>query len=970
MMTPWASNRPLAATACDASTAAPSEFKKLPRPLALLTTPMPLTATTMDAVDGLLSPRLNQAPLVPPSPPWAAPPCVEVWASSPLVFAAPTVNVHQPPSTDSMLGPNGSFHHQSPAASSPPTSLLQPVVARAPSPPWVRVASPQQHAAPAPLPVPSVRPQSPPTAFPTTTAAPAKPLLEFFIGNVPLHPHSAFKIDDDKIAAAFHNSSQKTLNFIPPSVQNGEVIVHPSIDMIQGLSTVSSGIGRPLYPDAITRACTRLDFAHVCVMLNVSSKLPKHVVIIKHLPTEYWTDEGLSGVASSIGQPLYTDAVTKQCSRFDYARVCVMLDYNSVLPKHLVIMSPFMRDGKEVACRVDIEYEWLPQRCKECKSLGHTATVCPELKRKILRKPVEIYVQKTKPTAKIDKGDKAVESSRNDSANENTIRVLSKQPVWNCPTIKAASWNVRGLNGVAHQRSVVQLVREFQLQFLHLVETRVRVQNAVTVQNSILQNWSWFTDYNGPGGRIWLAWLPSEVEVDILQVDNQYIHCKVTNKKEHTKCLKTMLYGEYDLIPRRSLWRCIQQLATDICDDPWLITGDFNAVIDDSEVSGTAADTSQSMTEFRECVTKLELLHLPFAGAPFTWHNCSEGGRSLWKRLDRMLLCSGHMETSHSRGCYVYSYKETQSFEACSSRASETSGDLAHNVHMAEKFLSAAQTLNQKYQHDNVLIRLEKCCRIVYCKVVALEVNMLQQRAKLSWIKGGDKCSKIFFRKINARRATERVFQIKNSEGIVLMDYLAVIDEFVNYFEKLFGGTRRNTQIDLTHLHPFVKNIITKSEAELLISPIQRQEIKDALFDIDEDSAPGPDGFSSGFFKSAWAVIMDDFCSVVHDFFYHSKMLKQLNTTLLALVPKVNMPIKVGDFRPIACCNVIYKVINKIMVKRMQLVLDKLIASTQNAFVPGRSIPTNVLLAQELLFGYNQKKLPPRCMIKVDLQMD
>ncbi|KAK4383217.1 hypothetical protein Sango_2797900 [Sesamum angolense] len=534
--------------------------------------------------------------------------------------------------------------------------------------------------------------------------------------------------------------------------------------------------------------------------------------------------------------------------------------------------------------------------------------------------------------------------------------------------IKAASWNVRGLNGVAQQRSVVQLVREFQLQFLRLVETRVRVQNVVTVQNSILQNWSRFTDYNGPGGRIWLAWLPSEVEVDILQVDNQYIHCKVTNKKEHTKCLITMLYGEYDLIPRKSLCRCIEQLATDICDDPWLITGDFNAVIDDSEVSGTAADTSQSMTEFRECVTKLELLHLPFTGAPFTWHNCSEGGRSLWKRLDRMLvnenwlaiwplskyLCSaprtsdhtpliiqgeqGHMAASifrfenfmteipgflssiqdtwkhHVVGAAMYTLtRKLKALKPVLRGLRKRQGDLAHNVHMAEKFLSAAQTLNQKYQDDNVLILLEKCCGIVYCKAVALEVNKLQQRAKLSWIKGGT--------------SAQRFSSVRSMQ------------------EELPKGC-------------------SKSRIQ------KRQEIKDALFDIDEDSAPGSDGFLSGFFKSAWAVIMDDFCSAVHDFFYHSRMLKQLNTTLLVLVPKVNKPVKVGDFRPIAFCNVIYKVINKIMVKRMQLVLDKLIVSTQNAFVPGRSISTNVLLAQELLSGYNQKKLPPRCMIKVDLQMD
>ncbi|KAL0310236.1 UNVERIFIED_CONTAM: hypothetical protein Scaly_2948100 [Sesamum calycinum] len=141
--------------------------------------------------------------------------------------------------------------------------------------------------------------------------------------------------------------------------------------------------------------------------------------------------------------------------------------------------------------------------------------------------------------------------------------------------IKAASWNVRGLNGVAHQRSVENLVREFQLHFLGLVETRVREQNAMNIQNSLLQNWSWFMDYNGPGGRIWLTWLPTEVGVEILQVDRQFIHCKLTNKKEHTNCLITVIYGDYDLIPRRDLWRNIVQLSGGICDEPWLLTGDL-----------------------------------------------------------------------------------------------------------------------------------------------------------------------------------------------------------------------------------------------------------------------------------------------------------------------------------------------------------------------------------------------------------
>ncbi|KAL0282293.1 UNVERIFIED_CONTAM: hypothetical protein Sradi_7265200, partial [Sesamum radiatum] len=80
------------------------------------------------------------------------------------------------------------------------------------------------------------------------------------------------------------------------------------------------------------------------------------------------------------------------------------------------------------------------------------------------------------------------------------------------------------------------------------------------------------------------------------------------------------------------------------------------------------------------------------------------------------------------------------------------------------------------------------------------------------------------------------------------------------------------------------------------------------------------------------------------------------------------IPWPVEDFRPIACCNVLYKVIAKILVNRMQKVLHLIIDSSQTAFVPGRAIADNILLAQELLAGYNQAKLPPRCTIKIDIQ--
>ncbi|KAL0282882.1 UNVERIFIED_CONTAM: hypothetical protein Sradi_7248400 [Sesamum radiatum] len=120
-------------------------------------------------------------------------------------------------------------------------------------------------------------------------------------------------------------------------------------------------------------------------------------VRLKHLPMEYWTDEGLSTVASGIGTPLYSDGITKNCSRLDYARVCVMLDYNSDLPKHLVVISPVLRNGKEDPKRVDVEYEWLPQRCKNCCSLGHATATCPANMKTKVAPPITIFVKKQTP---------------------------------------------------------------------------------------------------------------------------------------------------------------------------------------------------------------------------------------------------------------------------------------------------------------------------------------------------------------------------------------------------------------------------------------------------------------------------------------------------------------------------------------------------------------------------------------------
>ncbi|KAL0378832.1 UNVERIFIED_CONTAM: hypothetical protein Sradi_3188700, partial [Sesamum radiatum] len=141
------------------------------------------------------------------------------------------------------------------------------------------------------------------------------------------------------------------------------------------------------------------------------------------------------------------------------------------------------------------------------------------------------------------------------------------------------------------------------------------------------------------------------------------------------------------------------------------------------------------------------------------------------------------------------------------------------------------------------------------------------------------------------------------------------------------------------------KHILTVEEGHAMIRPITKDEVEWAVFDIAEDKAPRPDGYSSGFYKAAWSVVGDEVTRAVFDFFAMGQLLKQVNATLLTLIPKVRSPNFVVDFRPISLCNVLYKIITKIIGQRISVVLDNLISPSQNAFVPGRLIGDNILLA-------------------------
>ncbi|XP_031283165.1 uncharacterized protein LOC116141830 [Pistacia vera] len=132
------------------------------------------------------------------------------------------------------------------------------------------------------------------------------------------------------------------------------------------------------------------------------------------------------------------------------------------------------------------------------------------------------------------------------------------------------------------------------------------------------------------------------------------------------------------------------------------------------------------------------------------------------------------------------------------------------------------------------------------------------------------------------------------------------------------------------------KSRVSEVNCMNMIRELSKQEIKSVIFYIEDDKAPGLDGYSSKFFKAAWSIVGDEELEAIIDFFNNGKLLREVNSMVITLVPKL----KCRDLME---------------VNQLALILD-------------RRISDNILLAQELFKNYHSSTGAARCAFKVDIQ--
>ena len=182
------------------------------------------------------------------------------------------------------------------------------------------------------------------------------------------------------------------------------------------------------------------------------------------------------------------------------------------------------------------------------------------------------------------------------------------------------------------------LVESHALNFVCVLETRVRAHSKDRIFNSLLLDWKLFYNYDHAMlDRIWICGNPEKVSIDVIHSMDQDMLCHVTALKGNYSFWFSVVYASNNYIDRRVLWRHLLWCEPLVGQNPWLIIGDFNTTRFISEKSGGNLMNDTTMNDFHECLFNLELADVPFLGPIFMWMNRREGENFIARKLDRCL---------------------------------------------------------------------------------------------------------------------------------------------------------------------------------------------------------------------------------------------------------------------------------------------------------------------------------------------
>ncbi|KAK3204570.1 hypothetical protein Dsin_018616 [Dipteronia sinensis] len=522
-------------------------------------------------------------------------------------------------------------------------------------------------------------------------------------------------------------------------------------------------------------------------------------------------------------------------------------------------------------------------------------------------------------------------------------------------------------------------------------------------------------------GRFWVGWDPRILNITKISETDQIIYCNACILDTNDQFRISFVYGSNDDRLRKAFW---QSMCSSQHGSPWIVLGDFSVSRSVSESIGGCSRISGGIEQFNDCLQSSELHDLRFSGFLHTLCNKRNNG-CISRKLDIVLVnndwlvklenskviflppsISDHCPSVVKLGlqgikknrpfnifnyltdkadflllverCWREQVHGTMQYKLCSKHQNLKKvlktlknykvGDLTIKSIEAKSALYDFQCLFDQHPLDSNLRIQEKELISRYTTTLKDEENLLRQKSRIQWLKAGDRNSSYFFKSIIGKSNRSKIHTITGDDGSLIDGDILVKKEAIRHFQTILGCLRPVSHGIASTLSNIIDKVISIDQAYLMgREVITNEEICDVCFSLHPNKAPGPYGFNAHFFKITWNIVGEDVISALQEFFRSGLLLKELNATILALVPKVPNPSKIKDFRPISFCNTLYKIIAKIIANRIKPCLTDIISSSQLAFVAGRSIGDNILLVQELMRNYHKNVCCPKLALKVDL---
>ncbi|GKB67000.1 RNA-directed DNA polymerase, eukaryota, reverse transcriptase zinc-binding domain protein [Tanacetum coccineum] len=684
----------------------------------------------------------------------------------------------------------------------------------------------------------------------------------------------------------------------------------------------------------------------VCVEKGEPNKIPVWIKLF-NIPLEAWSVKGISALASKLGKPLVMDDMTaSMCHngtrRSAFARVLVEIEASKGFKDIIEIQYKDKNNNVIRTKFVKVEFSWKPISCTHCNVFGHSEFRCHKSGIK-------------KDQMENNKGTKVSHDS------EGFVEVRNRR---------------HGFYGVSKNKGKEQAKKS-------LAANEKGKKEMCGMENESA----------------------SKSEDDLVCEENEATKNLVADEIDgvdtgrNVKFFCSFIYASNSRRERQELWAILQTHKNIANKRPWILMGDFNVTLKISEHSAKGSCMSGDMIEFNNCnpnysiMKKLDRIMIneeflqQFQNAsrmflPFVISDHSPAviiiPEGLKKRRRSFRFVNNIADKEDFADCVrkeweteingFHMYKVVQKLKRLKkslNRLNWKNGNLSDKVTSLKKKLTNVQTDVEKDPFNSDL--KAKAASILNEYVVASndELKLLQQKAKIQWLSEGDQNKAYFHGILKSRKHKGRIESICDENGM-RFERDNVANVFVEHFKKFLRIKQDVQPLDSVEVN--FDNVLSKEDAEGMIGIVTDEEIKEAIFDIDSNTASGLDGYTLGFFKKAWNIIGKEVCLAIKDFFLNGKLLGEINATMIALVPKLDVPTKVYEFRPITCCNVIYKSISKILTNRIKIGLQKVVNINQSAFILGRHIQDNILIAQELLKGYQRKKCARRCALKVDIQ--